>query len=96
MYLVCKGPAVLPVHRQDILYKRERVGKLIWGKSKAKVGVAREKKRVREICKDTCACLFTVWGKVSLEFMMLTLTLVDSLSLKLPEMKQKALKASAP
>lgn len=91
---------MLPVHRQDILYKRERVGKLIWEKSKAKVGVAREKKWVREICKDTCACLFTIWGtgpkQVSLEVMMLTLTLVDSLSLKFSEVKQKELKASAP
>lgn len=96
MYLVRKGPAALPVHRQDILCKRERVGKLIWEKNKAKVGVAREKKRVREICKDTCACLFTVWGtgpkQVSLEVMMLTLTLVDSLSLKLPEIKQCTVK----
>lgn len=99
MYLVRKGPAVLPVHRQDILCKRERVGKLIWEKSKAEVGVAREKKWAREICKNTCACLFTVRGtgpkQVSLEVMMLTLTLADSLSLKLPEIKQKTLKASA-
>lgn len=41
-------------------------------------------------------CLGAGPKQVSLEVMMLTLTLVDSLSLKLPEIKQKALKASAP